>query len=240
MDRTDIKVAVIGQGNVGSQLSRIFDAVSVPSRTLQGLPSDADLYIISVSDDAVASVAARFPKVKGIVVHTTGSVTMDVLKIVDCGGYGVLYPFQTISKARPLLSDSIPLLVEASDVEVCGKIMDIARSFGFTDIMEADSGMRRRTHLAGTFVCNFTNALIGIGQRIFEECGINPKIANPLLSETMEKLGHLSASDAQTGPAVRHDIATLEKHRMLLDELGMSREKEIYDMMSAYIMNQKK
>lgn len=240
MEKAHPEVVVIGQGNVGTQMARIFGTEAVSSRSLEGMPTDADLYIISVSDNAVSSVAARLPKVEGIVVHTTGSVPMDALKCMECGGYGVLYPFQTISKARPLEAGKIPLMIEACDEETLDKIKKIAESFGFTNISEADSEIRRRTHLAGTFVCNFTNALIGIGQQIFEECGIDPKTGNPLLAETVEKLRNIPAKEAQTGPAARHDTSTLEKHRMLLEELGMDEEKKIYDLLSGFIMNQKK
>lgn len=240
MNRINYKVTVIGSGNVGSQFARIFNTLPVSSRFLENFPLDSDLYVIAVSDDAVSEVAARLPEVRGIVVHTTGSVPMDALACVRCGGYGVLYPFQTISKARSLPAGDIPLLVEAVNPAVGAGIMEIARSFGFSSVVYADSELRRRVHLAGTFVCNFTNALVGIGQRIFSECGIDSSIANPLISETMEKLRHIPASQAQTGPAVRGDLATLEKHRRLLTDLGMSRELEIYDIMSGYIMDQKK
>lgn len=240
MEEKEIKVAVIGKGNVGTLMGRIFGVEPVSSRTLEGLPADADLYVIAVSDDAVESVASALPEVKGIVVHTTGSVPMDALKCVKCGGYGVLYPFQTISKSRPLEAGNIPLLIEASDEDTLNNIKQIAASSGFTKISEADSDMRRRTHLAGTFVCNFTNALIGIGQRIFAECGIDSQIANPLIRETLNKLDHLPASEAQTGPAARKDLTTMAKHKALLEELGMDEEKRIYELISGYIMDQKK
>lgn len=240
MNESRKKVAVIGQGNVGSQMARIFETDPVSSRSLHGLASDADLYVIAVSDNAVADVASRLPVSKGIVVHTTGSVAMRVLENVECGGYGVLYPFQTISKARPLSPDKIPLMIEGSDDKTAEIIQKVAESYGFTHTMIADSDIRRRTHLAGTFVCNFTNALIGIGQKIFRECGIDPKIANPLVEETVEKLQHLPAAEAQTGPAIRGDETTLNKHRELLGDLGMDSEKKIYDLLSSYIMSQKK
>lgn len=240
MEDNRSKVTVIGRGNVGSQMSRIFNTVPIDPHTLEGLPEDSALYVIAVSDDAVESVAAKIPKVKGIVVHTTGSVPMDVLLNVKCTGYGVFYPFQTVSKSRVLSAEDIPLLVEASDDATLMQIKKIAEMYGFGNVTEADSEMRRRTHLAGTFVCNFPNALLGIGQRIFLECGINPKIGNPLIAETVEKLRHLAAADAQTGPAARKDYATLDKHRSLLEELGMESERRIYDIISEYIMNQKK
>lgn len=232
-----MKVTVIGTGNVGSQFARFFNTQPVPSRSLEGLPVDSDLYIISVSDAAVAEVASKLPPVDGIVVHTTGSVGMDVLKDVECGGYGVLYPFQTISRMRPLPPSSIPLLIEGCNAETTDKICSIARQFGFSHIEIADSEKRRRVHLCGTFACNFTNAMIAISQKIMAESGINADIVNPLVAETIEKLKVLPAKDAQTGPAIRKDIPTINKHLSLLRELDMEKECYIYEAVSDYIMN---
>ena len=232
-----MKVAVIGTGNVGTQFARIFDTEPISSRTLDCLPTDADLYIISVSDSAVKEVADRFPEVDGIVVHTTGSVGMEALSDVKCKGYGVMYPFQTISKARPLSPSSIPLLIEGSDNKILSKIDDCARDYGFTHIQKADSEKRRRVHLCGTFACNFTNAMIGISQKILTETGIDVGIINPLVEETVEKLKTLPAKDAQTGPAVRKDLHTLYLPKCLLNEIGRGEELDIYEIISDYIMD---
>ena len=85
MNSEKLKVAVIGTGNVGTQFARIFGTEPVSPRTLYGLPDDADIYVISVSDSAVKEVADRLPELPGIVVHTTGSVPMDALACVKCG-----------------------------------------------------------------------------------------------------------------------------------------------------------
>ncbi len=232
-----MKVAVIGTGNVGTQFARIFGVEPISSRTLAGLPEDADLYIISVSDSAVAEVAAKLPRVKGIVVHTTGSVPMEVLSQVECKGYGVMYPFQTISRLRQLSPDKIPLLLEASDSKTLEEIKSIAESAGFSNIAFADSEKRRKVHLTGTFACNFTNAMMAISQQILSDCGIDKDIIRPLVEETIEKLKTLPAKDAQTGPAVRNDISTLNAHLELLKMLGMKEEAEIYNAVSNYIIS---
>lgn len=231
-----MKIEVIGRGNVGSQFARIFGVKPIAPRTLDGMSEDADLYIIAVSDSAVEEVANKMPQVKGVVVHTTGSVTMDVLSKMDCKGYGVLYPFQTISKQRPLPPSSIPLLVEACDDDTALFINDTARKYGFDKIQLADSETRQKIHLAGTFACNFTNAMIAISQKILEENGIDTVIVKPLIAETIEKLKTIPASKAQTGPAIRKDKNTLEKHLALLSEMYMNEECEIYTDISDYIM----
>ena len=233
----EIKVAVIGTGNVGTQFGRIFGTEPISSRTLNCLPTDADLYVISVSDSAVREVADRLPKVDGLVVHTTGSVGIEALSGVRCGGYGVMYPFQTISKARPLPPSSIPLLIEGCDEETLARIEGYARQYGFTQIEKADSDTRRKVHLCGTFACNFTNAMIGISQKILSESGIDSRIISPLVEETVAKLGSLSAKEAQTGPAARKDLSTLQSHKTLLENLDMQEEADIYDIISEYIMS---
>lgn len=232
-----MKVAVVGTGNVGTQFARIFSTEPISPRSLEGLPADADMYIIAVSDSAVKEVAEKMPQVNGIIVHTTGSVGIDALSSVKSKGYGVMYPFQTISKPRTLPPSSIPLLIEASDQNTLKSIEECAREYGFTQIGFADSGKRRKVHLCGTFACNFTNAMIGISQKILSESGIDEKIINPLVEETIEKLRTLPAKEAQTGPAARKDHTTLHSHRSLLDTLGMDKELEIYDIMSEYIMH---
>ena len=236
MNSEKLKVAVIGTGNVGTQFARIFGTAPVSPRTLEGLPDDADIYVISVSDSAVKEVADRLPELSGIVVHTTGSVPMDALAGVKCGGYGVLYPFQTISRSRPLPPSSIPLLLEASDAETLAMIEKCACGYGFTHMAHADSEKRRRVHLCGTFACNFTNAMVGISQKILSESGIDTAIINPLVEETVDKLRNLPAKDAQTGPASRKDLSTLYSHKALLEELQMHKEADIYDIISEYIM----
>lgn len=231
-----MKTEVIGTGNVGTQFGRIFGTEPISSRTLDGLTPNADLYIIAVSDNAVKEVAEKLPKLNGIVVHTTGSVPMNTLYSIECNGYGVMYPFQTISKGRALPPEKIPLLLEASDPDTLEKIRTIALQAGFSKIETADSEKRRKVHLTGTFACNFTNAMIAISQQILDDCGINRSIIAPLVEETINKLETLSAKEAQTGPAVRKDTSTLSKHLNLLSDLKMHREAEIYKVVSDYIM----
>lgn len=232
-----MKIAVIGTGNVGTQFSRIFGVEPISSRTLEGLPPDADLYIIAVSDAAVKELAEKLPETDGIVVHTTGSVPMDALKSIKCKGYGVMYPFQTISKKRPLPPEKIPLLLEASDVKTLEVIRSIASEAGFTHIDVADSNKRRRVHLTGTFACNFTNAMLAIGQKILSESGISQNIIQPLVEETVEKIKSIPAKDAQTGPAARKDLPTINSHLDLLNKLNLTKEADIYKVVSDYIMN---
>lgn len=236
-DKGKIRAEVIGRGNVGTTLARIFGVCPVSSRTLEGLNKDADLYIIAVSDTAVEDVASRLPKLDGVVVHTTGSVGIEALKATTSAGYGVLYPFQTISKQRELEARDIPLLIEACDQATEELIIRAAEAFGFDKIQRANSEKRRLIHLAGVFANNFCNAMIGISQRILESNGIDKSIINPLIAETIEKVSNMNADEAQTGPAARNDRNTIRTHRNMLKNLGMSEADEIYGRITDLIMS---
>ncbi|MDE6340989.1 MAG: DUF2520 domain-containing protein [Muribaculaceae bacterium] len=232
-----MKVAVIGKGKVGTQLARIFHTRPIDSRTLEGLDPDAGLIVIAVSDSAVKEVAGKLRCPASIVVHTSGSVPKDALRDVECRGYGVFYPFQTISKARDLTPDRIPLLLEAGDADTLRVLAETAAEYGFKNIAEADSATRGKIHLAGVFACNFSNALMAISRDILDKCRIDHGIINPLVEETIEKLKTVPPREAQTGPAVRKDFPTMERHTALLESLGMKREREIYDLISDYIIS---
>lgn len=64
---------------------------------LDNLRKDADLYIISVKDDAIGEIVSKAGHSNALWVHTSGSVPMEILSGIG-DRYGVLYPMQTFSK----------------------------------------------------------------------------------------------------------------------------------------------
>ena len=102
----------------------------------------------------------------------------------------------------------------------------------------AISGEQRKAlHVAAVFVCNFTNHLYQIGNEICWKNSIPFEILQPLIKETVEKIQSLSPSKAQTGPAVRNDQKTIEKH---IDFLTNENQKEIYKILTKSIQNGEK
>ena len=65
----------------------------------EAVRTDADVYVFSLSDDALAGVARRVPANDGLWLHTAGSVPMNVFR-GRARRYGVLYPLQTFSRDR--------------------------------------------------------------------------------------------------------------------------------------------
>lgn len=247
-----IKIVIIGSGNVAHHLISAFsestesELVQVFSRNkanVDNAPKSvivtdnfdelvaADLYIIAVSDDAIASVSQQLPFENRLVVHTSGSVS---IKDLDSKNRrGVFYPLQSFSKSKPVVFKEIPVCLESESVEDYNLIEKTA--LGISDkIFRIDSEQRKALHVSAVFVNNFTNHLYKIGNDICDEYQIPFEILQPLIRETAEKVMVLSPSEAQTGPAKRNDTLTIETHLALLSDAN---QRNIYTMITQSIQN---
>lgn len=218
-------VQVIGRNKTAL---RAFEKVGNTSSDFADI-LDADIFIIAVSDDAIGKVSKFLRNKKGLIVHTSGSVSMDVLS--NCKSYGVFYPLQTFSKDGKVDMMSVPLCLEAHDPadldflkQLAGKITE--------NVYKIDSEQREALHLAAVFVNNFTNHLFYIGQQICHDKALAFDILYPLIHKTVDKLVRSAPYDAQTGPARRGDSETIEKH---LEQLENSEFKEVYSTLNESI-----
>lgn len=235
-------VAIVGTGNVATHLCRAFErkanVFQVSPHSFEGMPLKPDFVIISVKDSVIAEVAKNLPPTKGIVAHTSGSVSMTVLAPF-ANEYGVFYPLQTFSKDVPLDYSEIPFFIEGNNPETTSALCKLARLIS-TDVHIADSEARKTLHLASVFACNFSNAMIGIGAEILADAGMDYHLLLPLLRQTVAKLEKLSPSEAQTGPAVRKDFPVINAHLKMLEEKDDPGLAEIYENLTNMIIIKRK
>lgn len=250
-----LKVVVIGSGNVAQHLVSVFEdsgtiqLVQAFARNKQNLLhllpesriidsfsniNDADIYIISVTDDAIAEVSSQLPFNGRLVVHTSGSVALEQLNAKN--KRGVFYPLQTFSKSKKVDFSKIPLCLETEFIEDYKVLEKLAKSAS-QNIYSIDSYQRQALHVAAVFVSNFTNHMYKIGSDISNVNNIPFDILKPLILETADKITTLSPEKAQTGPAIRNDKMTIEKH---LNFLKDKNQKEIYRLITQSIQNGKK
>lgn len=238
-NKVDVRVVVVGSGNVAEAFARslaqnhhvnllqIFARNEergryIAKETLSSWTNhsdelaDADIYIISVSDRAVAEVAHSLPfKPGSIVVHTAGSVPLSVLPNEGVSR-GILYAFQTFSAGRQISLSRVPIFIEAEDDLTRESLKEFALLIS-EHVAEADSERRRSIHLAGVIVNNFTNHLYACGGDIMAQAGLSYDMLKPLIEETAAKA--MATDDprkVQTGPAVRGDDAVCQKHLEML------------------------
>lgn len=71
-----------------------------------------------------------------------------------------------------------------------------------------------------------------IGHEICAEHKVPFEILRPLIKETSDKISTIEPHEAQTGPARRNDVATMQRH---LDQLNSKDKKNIYKLVSESI-----
>ena len=196
-----------------------------------GVTQHAELYLIAVADQALLGGEVHLKLKDQIVVHTAGAVPMAVLKNIS-SSYGVLYPFQTIRKEVEPLPE-IPLLVDANTDAVKEKLLVLAKSMA-KQVSLANDEERIKYHLCGVMTNNFSNYLYTLTEAFCEKNGIRFSNLLPLIDETASRLHHFSPRQLQTGPAVRKDGATIERHLALLKDEPVL--KKVYQLFSEEIM----
>ncbi len=229
-------IVIIGAGNTASVLGRKFFSAGHRIRQVynrhpqQGLLlaaelqadftgqrsailSDADLFLIALSDDSIPGFVSDFSVQQGLVVHTAGAVSREILRNVSAST-GVLYPLQTLRRALPA-PESIPMLIDASGPEALDTLKMLCKIPGMSATV-ADDATRSRYHLAAVVANNFSNHFFALAESFCQQEKIDFKQLLPLLTESVRRLQEIPARDAQTGPAVRKDAGTIEKHLALL------------------------
>lgn len=247
-----IKVSIIGSGNVAQHLIQAFqmnsqiELVQVVARDIKKVAhlldsnlitsdytqlQEADLYIIAVSDDAIAEVSSALPFKNRLVAHTSGTVALDSLN--SNNRRAVFYPLQTFSKDKPIDFKSVPVCLETENETDVQILKQLAHSIS-NAVYEINSEQRKALHVAAVFVNNFVNYLYQMGNEICDTNAIPFEILKPLIQETANKIATLSPKNAQTGPAKRNDLKTIAAHEEFLKD---ENQAAIYKLLTQSLQN---
>lgn len=248
-----MKIVIIGQGNVATSLHAAFaakgiDAPMLNSRELVSgqmdndqLLSSADVFIYAVSDGALRDVIASVHvPARAIHVHTSGTMPVTVFGD-DKPHSGILYPFQTFSKAQPIHDFSdIPLFIEGKNIDDVAAIYTLALTLS-PRVIEASQADRERLHVAGVFANNFSNCMYRMAADLLRGTSIPFSALLPLIDQTAAKVHTLAPQDAQTGPAARGDDNVIARHIQLLNSLPMTDKAlpAVYQILTDYIRDSK-
>lgn len=170
---------------------------------------EADIYIIALHDAALDYIE-NIPALKGkFVVHTAGTISIDALK--SCSDtYGVLYPLQSLSRYIDRIPE-VPFLIDGNNPQVLQRISDFAKTLS-SKVVTANDTERLNYHISAVFVNNFTNHFYAMAELFCGNEGIDFNNLLPLIKETSERVGKISPFLTQTGPAIRNDTFTLNRH----------------------------
>jgi len=245
-----IKVILLGAGNLAVHLAKAFsdaknidfvqrysrdgknDAFfdkTIPKTNKISALQKADIYVVSVSDQAIASFSKQFTFTTGLVVHTSGSMALQTLQCE--ANKGVLYPLQTFSKTKNVNFKTIPIAIETEHKKDFALLMQFTKEISDL-VYKIDSLQREKMHIAAVFANNFSNQMFKIAKDICDENNFPFDILKPLIQETAKKIETLNPKQAQTGPAKRNDLKLIETHLKALK----GEQKQIYALLSKSIM----
>ena len=250
-----MRITIIGSGNVATHLAAAFKnaghrIVQVYSRNMQHaallayhvkaeplddliqIDPETDIFVIAVKDDAIGVIAEQLALHQKLMVHTSGATDLYAL-LAFADNVGVFYPLQTFSKTREVNFRNVPICIEANDENIAKELRELAQTVS-NSVYDIDSKQRRILHLAAVFANNFPNYLYTIAQQILTQQGLDIDLIRPLILETAEKIQTGLPAAMQTGPAIRHDQNTMDKHlKLLQDDPGL---QQLYTLLSQGII----
>jgi len=232
-----MRIVFIGSGNIATYFatrlhSSGHDIVQVYSRsmgnaqTLAGctnaeatddlsrIVTNADVYILAIKDDALSAVAARLVIPGRTVIHCAGAVPLEVLHSIS-EHTAVIWALYSVRKNNLPAGDQIPLVVEAGSTKARTIALELAKDIS-QSVLEADFRQRQQLHLSAVFANNFSNHLFHIARELCVSNDIPFDVLQPIIEQTISQLKHLPPDQMQTGPAIRNDEATMDKHLELL------------------------
>ena len=251
-------IAIIGSGNVawhlapelenaGHRVVEIYNRTPKNAKALQNRlyhaeinpsldfsESEAEIFIICIPDDAIEETAQEIALPENaIIIHTSGSQSINKLAYTTTENIGVFYPLQTFTKSKRISFEDVPILIEAENTYTAKALKRLGKSIS-KKVIQLGSKDRMAIHVAAVFACNFTNYLFGTAEDILKRQGFDFELLRPLIAETINKSLDIGPENAQTGPAARGDLQTLDKH---LDFLEKSEYKDLYQLITEKILN---
>lgn len=182
---------------------------------LQEITDEADHYcFLAIKDTAIAEIAEQFQFKHSTLIHTAGASTLQLLG-TQSAHKAVFWPIYSIVAEKMENENHIPIAVEGNNPETEKEVLTLAKSISQKAFV-ADETQRLHLHLAAVFANNFSNHLLSIAQEICTQQQIPFDYLLPIMTQTFERLKTENARLVQTGPAIRDDKMTMQKHLELL------------------------
>ncbi|MAL16491.1 MAG: hypothetical protein CL670_10055 [Balneola sp.] len=242
------RISIIGLGRVGTALLHVFNEKGYPVISVYnhseieegfkkqypntlfsvGQPKDldnlGDLIFISVSDDAISSIAEeladQFPKLRRKVVHLSGTHSSQILNPIKKNGANVasFHPMQAITpKTKSFEGTWFDMEGDKVLLEELENISHDLKAKTF----RVDADAKPLLHASAVVASNYLVVLSDMVAKISAEANIPEATAlnalKPLMENTIENINTLGVTDALTGPIARGDLETVKQHLKSLD-----------------------
>jgi predicted short-subunit dehydrogenase-like oxidoreductase (DUF2520 family) len=195
-------------------LASTLEAAEVPG-SLRQVDPEADLYFLTVPDDAIPDVSRVLaPRIHGgIILHCSGVAPLEALE--EAERRGIFYPLQSFSPGAAIVWREVPIFITADDPSIRETLLRLGRQVS-DQVVVLDEKQKAWLHVAAVFANNFSNHTLDLAEHICISAGISFDWLKPLIRLTFEKALEVGPAESQTGPAVRNDVHTIERHIALL------------------------
>lgn len=247
MNAVEIKptLSIIGAGKVGCTLARLLYAAGYRigavysrnkehSQELAGLVGsiavttageavqNADLVLLTISDDAISIVARAIQSeiwTNKAIIHTSGAQDREVLAVLAArgamtGSLHPAFPFADVETSVVRLSRAT-FAVEATDEQLRGWLYQMVVALQGR-VLAIPPGQKALYHAALVIASNYAVTLYAVAEYLLMSMGADRVTAdqalNGLLMGTAINLQTQGIPDALTGPLVRADIGTIQAH----------------------------
>jgi predicted short-subunit dehydrogenase-like oxidoreductase (DUF2520 family) len=238
----DPQIAIVGMGNLGGALAEALrragysvEAVKKSKRTKSAkalLKIRAKVVWFCVPDGEIARAAGALAKKmdwKGkIALHSSGALSSDELEVLRKQGAAVasVHPLMTFVRgSRPLLAD-VSFAVEGDAIALRVVRRIVKELGGRTYIIRKED--KAAYHAWGTFASPLLTALLVTAEQVAALAGIKEKDVRqrmmPILRQTLANYATLGAAGAFSGPIVRGDADTIQRHLRVLSETPEMRD----------------
>jgi len=215
-----MRIRIIGAGRAGSSMARALKAVGHDVQGPLGrgfdpasATDDVDVLLIATGDDAIADVARSItPSSTCVVLHLSGSLGLDVLAThPKRGALHPLVPLPTVDTGAARLLSGCTFAVAGDSIAE-----ELVASLGGRTVAVADAD-RARYHAAACIAANHVVAMLGQVERVAASAGLPLDAFLDLTRAAVDDVALLGPRSALTGPAVRGDWATLQRHLDAID-----------------------
>ncbi len=231
-----MRIGFIGAGKVGFSLAKwlninyhnvssiysknIEDAkelaefsISEYCKSIDEIICNCDTLFLTVNDDSITDVVKELIKLNiknKILIHTSGILSSDIFNELNndnyCYSIHPIYAFNDKYESYKNL-DNIYFTIEGNP-----KYIDELSKL-FKNVKVIDKKNKEKYHLAASIISNMVCSVINVGERLYKEIGIDDKdIYNPLIINNVNNILTSGSNKALTGPIIRNDYNTVQKH----------------------------
>ena len=217
-----MRVVIVGRGRLGRSLALLLPARGQPVTLCahDEAPPEADVILLTVNDDNVATTAASLP-LGPIVLHTAGALGLDVL--LPHERRGSLHPLMSFPGPERGVppTDGVPAAI-AGHPEALAAARALAERLGFRAFEVP--GDRRLYHAAAVMAGNYATVLHDAASTLLAAAGVDPALAPSLLAPlalaSIQQGAKVGPTKALTGPLARGDAQAVAAQLHAIEALN--------------------